>query len=308
MDKIATQEIVHNLDVINGRLNPFNKNNKMLDRNKVQTILKRFGIFRTITNLAIYQQAVTHESYTIPHIREICMRDGVAIVENPDGCVLLQQESYERLEYVGDAIIELIIRFYLFTRFQDQSESFLSPLTVSFVNRTTLAHIAKSIGLDDYIILSKTHDDINHARRDVKILCDVFEAFIAAIFIDFSEGKYTGLMPKQLSGPGYQLAEQFLIAVIEDESTKLDITHFIMTDTNYKDQLAKYVKRSQYSQHPIEFKVIKIAGVGSDKEYTATVSIKHAGEILGTGVGSSIKQAEHCASKDALVRYFHITV
>ena len=300
MELIATKAVSHPQETV-GRLNPFNKRNKMIDKNKIQNILKKYGgIYNNINNLAIYQEAMIHESYTKSYIEEVCMRDNVEVVENPDGCILLQESSYERMEFLGDALIESVIVSYLYSRYPDQNEGFLSSLKIAFVNRNTLAYLAKHIGLDSYLIISKTLDEVYHMREDSKILCDIFEAFIAAIYIDFSDDKSV-----YLSGDGYRMAEKFIINLIEAEDTKIDITEFILNNTNYKDQLIKYIKRTkntqQHNAQKIEFKIIKTDGVGSHKEIT--INIMWNNEIIGSGTGNTQKQAEQTASKDALIKY-----
>lgn len=298
MNIISEKVVNHNIET-SGILNPFNKKNKLLDKNKVQNILKKYGVFKNINNLQHYHEAMIHESYTKEHISEICLRDNISIVENPDGCVLLQNISYERLEFLGDAILESIIVSYLFNRFPNQSEGLLSSLKVNLVNRNTLSHLAKIIGLDDYIIMSKTLDDLQHARQDTKILCDVFEAFIAAIFIDFNNNIISSSF---MSGMGYQIVELFVINLIEDESCRIDFTQFILNNTNYKDNLIKYMKRTRQTIHPLEFKLVKNDGIGSDKEIIVNILMKTSltTEIIGSGTGNTYKKAEQNASKDAL--------
>lgn len=286
---------------ITGCLNPFNKNNKMITKNVVQNILKKYGVYQNINNLMFYQEAMIHESYTIGKINEVCIRDNVKVVANPDGCVLLQLKSYERLEFLGDAILDNVIVSYLFNRFPDQTEGFLSGMKINFVNRIILAKLAKLIGLDEYLIISKTLDDIQKSRDDIKILCDIFEAFIAAIYLDFNDSK-PGLLHSFMSGIGYQVAETFIINLIEDEESKIDITEFILNDSNYKDQLIKYLKRTNKINSPIEFKIIKTNGIGSKKEITINIIHKLNGitNIIGKGIGNTQKNAEQIASADAL--------
>ena len=68
-------------ELVSGYLNPFNKVNKLLDKNKVQNILKKYGIYQNINNLDLYQDSMVHESYTINKIKEICSRDNVKVVK-----------------------------------------------------------------------------------------------------------------------------------------------------------------------------------------------------------------------------------
>lgn len=300
---IIASELVKTPDAdVSGFVNPFNKVNKLLTKNVVQNILKKFGIYQNINNLGLYQEAMVHESYSIPKINEICARDCVKVVKNPDGCVLLQSKSYERLELLGDAVIENIIVYYLFRRFPNQNEGFLSQLKMNYVNRITLGQLSKVIGLNEYMLISKTYDDKINARHDDKILCDVFEAFIGALFVDFNNDKH-GFLQSFMSGAGYQVAEQFMINLIESEQSGVDITIFITNDTNYKDKIIKYIK-SIYSAS-VKFVTIKsdIDEYIIQAQYIGNKLPGHiTNNILGEGSGKNIKFAEQAASKDALFK------
>ena len=292
-------------DIVSGYLNPFNKVNKLITKNTVQNILKKYGIFQNINNLDLYQDAMVHESYTIGKIKDICSRDNVKPVKNPDGYVLLRENSYERLEFLGDAVIENIIVSYLYRRYPNQREGFLSTMKVNFVNRITLGHLSKVIGLSEYLIIGRTLDDLHNAREDDKILCDIFEAFIAAIYLDFNSNKH-GILNSFISGTGYQVAELFLINLIEDETSNLDITTFILDDRNYKNKLTKLIRRI-YKYMP-EFKVIK-NDISKSGETIITVQLSNpkTKDILGEGKGQNVKKAEQDASKNVLINmgYFN---
>ena len=134
----------------------------MITTNKIQNILKKYGIYHNIYNEKLYQEATVHESYSIPKINEVCARDSVKVVKNPDGCVLLQPASYDRLEFLGDAIIELVVVNYLYKRYPDQSEGFLSMMKVHLVNRMTLSHLTKVLELDNYLIISRTLEEVQN--------------------------------------------------------------------------------------------------------------------------------------------------
>jgi len=287
-------------EIVSGYLNPFNKVNKLITKNAVQNILKKYGVFQNINNLDLYQDAMVHESYTIDKIKEICSRDNVKPVKNPDGCVLLRERSYERLEFLGDAIIENIIVSYLYRRYPDQREGFLSTMKVNFVNRITLGHLAKVIGLHEYLIIGRTLDDLQNAREEDKILCDIFEAFIAAIYLDFNNDKH-GFLNSFISGAGYQVAELFLINLIEDEASQLDITTFILDDRNYKNKIVKLIKR--INKYNPEYKVIKndIAKTGETIITIQLCNPKNK-EVISEGKGQNIKKAEQDASKNALIK------
>ena len=299
-NKVSFELVATPDEIVSGYINPFNKVNKLLTKNTVQNILKKYGIFQNINNLDLYQDAMVHESYTISKIKTICSRDNVKIVKNPDGCVLLRERSYERLEFLGDAVIENIIVSYLYRRYPDQREGFLSSMKMNLVNRITLGHLAKVIGLNEYLVIGRTLDDLQNARDEDKILCDVFEAFIASIYLDFNNDKH-GFLSSFISGAGYQVAELFLINLIEDESSQLDITTFILDDRNYKNKIVKLIKRL-HKYNPV-FKVSK-SDISKSGEQIITVNIinPNSKEIIGEGKGQNMKKAEQDASKNTLIK------
>ena len=299
-NKVSFELVATPDEIVSGYINPFNKVNKLLTKNTIQNILKKYGIFQNINNLDLYQDAMVHESYTISKIKTICSRDNVKIVKNPDGCVLLRERSYERLEFLGDAVIENIIVSYLYRRYPDQREGFLSSMKMNLVNRITLGHLAKVIGLNEYLVIGRTLDDLQNARDEDKILCDVFEAFIASIYLDFNNDKH-GFLSSFISGAGYQVAELFLINLIEDESTQLDITTFILDDRNYKNKIVKLIKRL-HKYNPT-FKVAK-SDISKSGEQIITVQIinPNSKEVIGEGKGQNMKKAEQDASKNTLIK------
>ena len=299
-NKVSYELVATPDEVVNGFINPFNKVNKLLSKNIIQNILKKYGIFQNINNIELYQDAMVHESYTIGKIKEVCSRDNVKIVKNPDGCVLLREHSYERLEFLGDAVIENIIVSYLYKRYPEQREGFLSSMKMNLVNRITLGHLSKILGLHEYLVIGRTLDDLQNAREDDKILCDVFEAFIAAIYLDFNNDKH-GVLSSFMSGIGYHVAELFLINLIEDEATQLDITTLILDDRNYKNKIIKLLKRI-HKYNPI-FKVIK-SDVSKSGEQIITVALVNPNtkEIISEGKGQNNKKAEQDASKNALIK------
>jgi ribonuclease-3 len=273
-----------------GLINPFNKANKPLTTNWVQNLLKKYGIYQNINNLELYQQAFIHTSYTVPYVREVCLRDNVMIKENPDGCMLLAQKSYERMEFLGDTIIDAIIGNYVFTRFPDGSEGFLSTMKKQLVSRWTLGHLAEKCGFGEYMVISKTMDDKQGARNDIKKLCDVLEAFIAAIYLDFNREKH-GFLASFLSGPGFQVAEKFLIQLIEAPDTYLDMTALITDDGNYKIKLRNYYRRTRQTD------LIYTLSEESSGIWQCQITTKRNRDtIIATGTGKDKKEAEYtCA-------------
>lgn len=269
-------------------INPYNSKNVLITKNNIQNILKRYGIFENINNLAIYQQSFVHDSYCVSHINRVLERDNVKLVKLQDGIVPLQPSNYERLEYLGDAIIESIISNYLFIRFNNENEGFLSRLRVSLVNRMMLSNFARTLNLGKYMIISRTIEDKESGRIKESNLEDIFEAFIGAMFLDFNKEK-----------KGYQITESFLINLIEDEHTELDLVEHILDDGNYKGKIVKYFKKIHKSS--ISFQTIESIGNSGDKEITVNVIQDNPKKVLGTGKGCDLKHAQQDACKKTLI-------
>ena len=225
--------------VSDGYINPFNKNNKPITSNWIQNLLKRFGVYQNINSLDLYQQAFIHESYSIEHIKKVCLRDNVQIKENPDGCMLLGEDSYEILEFRGDTIIDSIMGNYICDRYSinktSRNEGFYSTLKKQLISRWTLSDLAKVCGFQEYIVLSKTLDDKQNAREDLKKLCDVFEAFIGAIYIDFNSR----------TGNGYQMCQTFIINLLEHPDSLIDFSDLVYDEKNYKNRVRNFFKRTK---------------------------------------------------------------
>lgn len=276
-------------------LNPYNKKNRFVNKNDIQNILKKYGIFQNITNLSIYQTAFTHESYTTKYIKNIIEREDVKLISQPDGCVPLQKTSYETLEYLGDAVIQLVISSYLKRRYPAEDEHFLSKLRVCFVNRLMLSHLSKVIGLNKYLLISSTLEDIEDGRHRISFLEDIFEAFIGAIYEDFNSVSINFLGFNNL-GVGYQIAEKFLINLIEDINTEIDITEHIIDDGNYKNKIIKYFNKMFKTK--LEFKILDVDRIGQN--VSACVIRCDNGKVIGEGVGVDNKHAIQQASLNSL--------
>lgn len=279
-------------------INPYNNKNKLITKNDVQNILKKYGIFQNINNLDYYQQAMTHESYSLPHVKTIMERDNVGLVTEPDGYVPLQPVSYERMEYLGDAVMELIISNYLYQRFPNDNEDFLSKLRVSLVNRIIMAHYNRILGLGKFMLISKTLEEKENARLKESVLEDVFEAFLGAIFLDFNQDKH-GFLSGFNSGAGFQVAEKFMINLLEEPSTEVDFTELILDDGNYKGKLVKYFKKVHHTS--ITFKTLDSVGSSIDKKVSIEIIRDDTGKVIGTGVEKDTKQAQHNGAKQTLI-------
>jgi ribonuclease-3 len=226
-------------------------------------------------------------------------------IKCPTDCIPLQDMSYERLEFLGDSILNFIVANYLYMRFPDQNEGFLSKIRTRIVNGKMLGYLADKIGFPKFAIISKQVEEAN-GRNNYKIMEDIFEAFIGAIYIDFQTTADQVTLPSKinlepLTGAGYFIAEQWIIYIIENY---LDISELILQKTNYKDMLINYM--NQTFQFAPKFLELDISTKDSVKIFKYCIKDR-TGTIIATAEGNSKKDAENNVSKEALIYYGQLT-
>ena len=273
-------------------VNPYNFNNKLTDKNFVECVLNQFDISDSINSIELYQLAFIHNSYTNKKPEEI--GENVIIADKPEGALELFGEDYERLEFLGDAVVSIIVARYLYERFPGEDEGFLTKMRSKLVNGEMLAFLAEKLNFGEYAIISRHIEDKCNGRTSLNILEDMFEAFIGAMLLDFNEKDNYNLLDKYYSGIGFQICEKFLVNIYEKY---VDFSELIVKNTNYKEQLNKYFKKTYSSS--IIFSEPFIEGGLNDKIYTVNV-LDMDSNIIGVGVGKSKKKAEQYACKNTL--------
>lgn len=279
------------------KINPYNFNNKLLTNKDVNNILSNFDINEKITNLCIYQQAFVHKSYCKKNPEEI--NDDVELAEKPEGCLELQDNDNERLEFLGDSIISATVAKYLYERYSDQDEGFLTRIRTKLVNGESLGDLAKKLDFGKYMLISRHVEERCNGRNSLRILEDVFESFIGSMFLDFNESRISDhkIFDELYSGIGFQIAEKFIINVIE---RFVDFTELILKDYNYKDQLLRFFQQ-KFQQTP-KYKELMVEGPPHDRIFTMCVMDTN-GEVISEGKGKSKKKAEQLASMEALIKF-----
>ena len=273
--------------------NPWNPKAKLISKQEVETILAEHDIPEKITNLNLYQQAFVHKSYVKKSL-ELAKQYDNTITEKPVKCLDLQNASYERLEYLGDAILSATIASYLFERFPEADEGFLTRMRTKLVNGEMLGSLGQKMKLDAHLVISHQVLEKNEFQISYKIVEDLFEAFIGALFLDFNEEELEHPRLEFYSGLGFQICQTYIINVIEKY---VDFSDLIMHDYNYKDKLMKYFQ--QNNKEILKYKDIVVEGQANNKTYTVCV-MRRDESILAYGKGPSKKKAEQCASKNAL--------
>ncbi len=184
----------------------------------------------------------------------------------------------ERLEFLGDAVLELVSTNFLYHKFQDLAEGELTSYRAALVNTKSISEIAKSLDFNDYLFLSKGESkDFGKAR--LSILADTYEAFIGAVFLD----------------KGYEDVKNFI------ENTLLIHTDTIIEAGKYKDAKSMVQEKSQdiFSITP-SYKVISESGPDHDKKFI--IAIFFGNEKIAEGEGRSKQEAETDAATNALVK------
>jgi ribonuclease-3 len=279
---------------------PYNPDNILITEADICIIFAKYGLDNLKpNNINLYRNAFVHKSYCT-------MKNSDFISGNkrcPADCLPLQEMSYERLELLGDSILEVAVTKYLFIRYPDQNEGFISRLRTKLVNGKMLGYLSNLIGFSKFAIISKQIEE-SQGRDNYKIMEDIFEAFLGAIVMDFETDNNIVIFPPtisktivQLSSVGIHLAEIFIINILENH---IDFSDLIQMKNNYKDMLVRYMQHT-FQDSPRFFEV-SIDIRNSKKVFTYTVK-NHAGSVLGTSIGDSKKDAENNSAKAALIYY-----
>lgn len=229
--------------------NPYNENNREIEQGIVESILKKYGIKSKIHNLNLYKRAFVHKSYVKrPQLEN--EQNGIQIVDKPFNCLSLKTKSNERLEFLGDGVLECITKYYLYRRFPKENEGFMTEKKIAIVKNETIGRIAYEMGLHKWYIVSK-HAEEKKTRTNFKKLGCLFEAFLGALFLDFNkisikdeEGWFENIFK---TGPGFQMAQTFIENVFE---AHIDWIELINTDDNYKNILQVKIQK-HYKVTPV---------------------------------------------------------
>jgi dsRNA-specific ribonuclease len=192
----------------------------------------------------------------------------------------LETQSYERLEFLGDSVIRLILTDYLYERYQDQYEGFLTRLRTKLENGETMAEITKKIGLNQYMIIGRYFEQQNARLENQHMLEDLLEAFIGALYKDSN----------------LDICRQFIINLVEKE---IDIAQLLYVETNYKDTLLQHHHKMGWTDP--EYNLVE--QIGMEKRIFKMCVKDNDGKITGIGSGSSKKKGEQEAAKNALISY-----
>lgn len=220
-----------------------------------KTFAERIGI--SFNDTALLRQAFTHRSYLNEHRTE-------------------QGGHNERLEFLGDAVLELIATHFLYEKFPNETEGELTAYRAALVNATTCAEVATDLHINDYLLLSRGEAKDTGRARGV-LLANAFEALVGAIYID----------------QGYDAAREFIAAHL---LPKIDE---IIKKQLWRD--SKSALQEQAQEHTgvtPHYTVLRESGPDHDKHFTVGVYV--GSELLSEGSGKSKQEAEQSAARSAL--------
>jgi|TARA_Y100000389_G_scaffold193749_1_gene222880 ribonuclease-3 len=264
---------------------PYNNKNILLDNNSLELLLYNNGIDKKeykFNDIDLYRTAFVHQSYCT--MKNIDFNNSNS--KCPDDCLPLQDMSYERLEFLGDSILDMVISSYLYERYPDQNEGFLSKIRTKIVNGKMLGYLSNIVGFNKFAIISKQVEESN-GRNNYKIMEDIFEAFIAALFLD--------------SNYNYDIANKWIIYIIENN---LDFSDLISSKNNYKDMLIYYMQH--HLQDIPKFLEIEVSIKDSIKIFKYCIKDK-SNTVISTSTGNSKKDAENNAALEAL-KHFNVNI
>ncbi len=275
-----------------------NEKNKYITREFIEGVLKTHaGIDIKINNIDYFQRAMIHLSYlernekfyannkTKPYQIQSTEIEPIHPEDIPS-TIPLQEESYERLEFLGDAVLHNILAEYLFNRYDKEDEGFMTKLRTKIENGDTLSILSEKIGLGEYVVISR-YVELNGGRQSNKsLLEDAFEAFMGALYLD----------------KGYEICKKFVTELIEKE---IDLAQMLHTVTNFKEKLLQYFHLKKW-QDPV-YGTLDISGPENNKKFTMYVKCKRTaqdeGEIVGIATASSKKDGEQQSAKAALIKF-----
>lgn len=217
---------------------------------KIRSILKSLNV--QVNDFNLYRTAFTHQSYSNEH--------GV--------------ESNERLEYLGDAILDFLVADYLYRKYPNEPEGSLTKVRAKYVCTRANSEYATILNLNEAFLLGKGETE-QGGKNKQSLLADLFESFLGAVYLDSGIDKVQEILNK-LVYPRINNQSSFFI--------------------DYKSKLQEYIQSE--SRKSVEYQLIKDSGPAHNKTFTVVVT--HDKVRLGMGVGKSKKEAEQQAAEDAL--------
>lgn len=206
-------------------------------------------------NLSLYREAFTHSSYANESHREL--------------------KDYERLEFMGDAVLQLFVSEYLFKLYPDRPDGYLTQIRSKLVREESLARFSRQLGLGKLLYLGVGEEKSGGRERE-SVLANIFESFIGAIYLDCGKDEVLKVL------------EETIFSHVND----LDYDDIM----DYKTKLQELIQADE--RKTVNYQLVSETGPANAPEFVMNAIMDNM--ILGTGRGTSKKRAEQQAAKDAL--------
>lgn len=260
---------------------PYNPNNVQITKKDVENILKTYNVHSEVYNMNLYRRAFIHESYVkkniqtniakLHHLSQAGQAQGLeksvglstsdSESEDPShesltqeqekrlnilppsiGAIPLASKSNQRLEFLGDGILEAVAKFWIYRNFPKASEGFMTDIKINLVKNQAIGRIAQEMGLNKWMILEKSQE-VKLRNNEHQMGC-LFESFVGAMYLDMNrvpinddEEWFSGGM--FITGPGFQMVQLFLERVFERH---VDRVRLITENNNYKRILQEKIQ------------------------------------------------------------------
>lgn len=212
----------------------------------MEEFFNKYGIIPN--NVKLYETALSHSSYANEH---------------------KEKSDYERLEFLGDAVLELVVSEYLYKNYEE-NEGSMTKMRANYVCEDANYEYMQKIGLYKYIKVG--HGEIGEIKK--AIIADIFEAFIGAIYLD----------------QGFQKAKEYILSII---------TPYMESKVNFINDYKSILQEAmQTDRRSFSYELVDETGPSHDKTFTIVVRIDDV--IYGKGIASSKKEACRLAARDAL--------
>jgi dsRNA-specific ribonuclease len=251
---------------------PYNSNNIQITKREVENILRNYNVHSEVSNMTLYRRAFIHESYVRKNVianlaklsaiggssgnddtdsetnlptneeeKEVEIEKRIKVAGKND--IPLASKSNQRLEFLGDGILEAVSKFWIYRNFPKASEGFMTDIKINLVKNQAIGRIAMEMGLNRWMIVEKGME--TKMRNNEHQMGCLFESFIGAMYLDMNrlpvndeEGWFDSGM--FITGPGFQMVQLFLERVFERH---VDRVRLITENNNYKRVLQEKIQQ-----------------------------------------------------------------
>lgn len=267
-----------------------NEKNIPITTQFIEGIFKKYGLNYKVQNLETFQLSMIHVSYlnrnTLTEKTAKILKEVIPMENNINKTIMpLQDKGYGRLEYKGDALIHLILAEYLFSRYENEEEGFLTKLRTKIERAEMLSKLSKILGLHEYAVIARNIEQSGGRLNNTHLTEDIFESFFGALFSETT----------------YENCKKLLISIIEKE---VDIAELIYTDDNYKDQLMQHFHQLKWGEPKYYEDVSQQKNIKEgclETKYFTTYIKDPKGKIIGVGEGCTKTKSEQLAAYNALL-------